>query len=1054
MGLVWPEAYADILPPIRSAWGIGNQLYLGRKLSGGKSGALVYAADVSSQDFTGQAILKLDHAADPKLQEAHEVDLHRRAIDDAPQFAERHLPKLLHTLHHGDQVALLSTIAGRGLEYAEPLSACSFDRQLAAAHLVSREILEDWNADCGLRSGLASPQDLLRRWLDYRIDPGAGGRIHQFLSESCGLPPDAPTIMFQGHWYPNPLAFAVELLPSPDRVRQRALVGRCHGDLHGLNVLIGGATEKQDYYFIDLAMYEPEQYLFYDHAYLELGFLLNSRTKASPAAWESILLQLRRDGGTKDAEDERGLRADDFGWIQLVRAIRSEVGGWIDRHQADRLSFMESQYLLARVAVGLSFTHKNIATDLRQRAFVYAASNLKDYLKLNRIDWPKEGVNFTIRPAIQAPEDAPPNFPAPPPAKIDPPSPDDVAPIAPAFVPTEQARPPVVVEREQPSWFNLFFWELKRRHVVRVAGAYVVVAWLAIQVITAIEQPLNLPDWTSSLVTALLGIGFPVTCVIAWAFETSPTGLKLTRSAPEERPPGPLRTGAMDYIAVIGILAILGFSLGQEVNNYSGLQTAPASTEAPISLAVLPFHDLSVPKDEDFTDGLTIEIMNTLAQTGKFRMPGMTSVLRYKNNVEDLRFIGEALGVDYIVDGSLRRVDDEIFIRAQLVQANDGFAIWTGTIQENVDELFVAQERIANIIGNTLAVSLEIDAAELEADRTDNLAAYEYFLDGLSALGRRGEDLLVAIEDLNRSVTMEPDFAAGWAALSLAYNSVPADLEIVDGEKIDPTAYFAKARIAALRAQELDPSLPLTKHAVGDMHHAARHWADAEAAYIELLQQDANNHLVQHNYSALLNTVGKQLQSSNMASQAADADPFNPLYRLIVSLFEFQDEASDTSIVSLEDIFRDEPDVRLLALRTILAYWVSEGQPGKVLELLDQCSDCANTLRRRVAALIDDIEVLPASEVFDKYKDDRLMSFQLLQAIGGIDLVLEAFDYYETQTERRLQYFTVPWNVIEALGSRDEFQRIVGDMGLVDYWEAEGGPDYCAVFADEVYACD
>ena len=180
-GLTWPDTYREILPVLQKSWGIDQSIYLTRKLSGGKSGALVYSVDISSKSFKGQAILKLDLAADPGSQEQHEADLHERAIKDAPEFAAKHLPRVLHSLHHGDQVAILSNIAGRGLEYAEPWVDCSHDRQLDVVRQVSTGLLDDWNADYRLKEGTQMPDQLLQSWLAHRIHPEQGGRIHGFF---------------------------------------------------------------------------------------------------------------------------------------------------------------------------------------------------------------------------------------------------------------------------------------------------------------------------------------------------------------------------------------------------------------------------------------------------------------------------------------------------------------------------------------------------------------------------------------------------------------------------------------------------------------------------------------------------------------------------------------------------------------------------------------------------------------------------------------------------------------------------------------------------------
>jgi len=119
LGLPWPEAYQEIRPLLQDEWGVGEDIYLHHKLSG-KSGAAVYAADISSSDFSGQAILKLDRSPDPEWQEKSEAERHQQALEVAPAYAVEHLPKILHTLNHGKSIAILSTIAGRGLEYAKP----------------------------------------------------------------------------------------------------------------------------------------------------------------------------------------------------------------------------------------------------------------------------------------------------------------------------------------------------------------------------------------------------------------------------------------------------------------------------------------------------------------------------------------------------------------------------------------------------------------------------------------------------------------------------------------------------------------------------------------------------------------------------------------------------------------------------------------------------------------------------------------------------------------------------------------------------------------------
>ena len=395
--LSWPKEYQDVLPRLREQWKIEDEIYLRQQLGAGKSGALVYIVDITCDGFSGQAILKLDNSQDLTAQDKSEADRHQEALNAMPGFGAKHLPKILHTLQHECKFATLSTVAGRGLEYASAWSESSSQGRLGALRQLSRDLLEEWNQDYQLAKGLFMPQDLLKAWLGYRLEPERG-RLHKFLSERCHLSPQEPSVSFEGQWYPNPLAFIEGVVPLPPRLRIRAVEGRMHGDLHGYNVLVKSHGESDtDYFIIDMAYYQDDQFLFYDHAYFEMAFLVERRQRASSTQWEAMLDHLSL---FQHASHSMGLWQDDVGMMEFLHVLRREAMSWVERHESHRLSFMESQCILARVAAGLNFTNKQIDDGARARAFIYAASNLKDYLKLNSVDWPKSGPEYRIDDAV------------------------------------------------------------------------------------------------------------------------------------------------------------------------------------------------------------------------------------------------------------------------------------------------------------------------------------------------------------------------------------------------------------------------------------------------------------------------------------------------------------------------------------------------------------------------------------------------------------------------------------------------------------------------------
>lgn len=433
-GLPWPEDYRDLLPAIRKEWGVKGDIYLVRQLSAGKSGALVYTADITTERFAGQAILKLDRSIQSIWNESNEAERHRRAVEAAPDFAAEHLPQLLHSLHKDEQIASLSTIAAGGLEYVSAWFDCPHERQLSVARQASGEMLGGWNRNYRIADGMQTPETLLRKWLGYRIDRDEG-RIFRFVTEKCGLSPEEPSFVFEGHWHPNPLAFALGTYPVPDHLRLRAAIGNQHGDLHGHNLLVGGgAGVEPHYYLIDLAMYEADQFLFFDHAYLELSYLLRAREDAGWSRWDAILQCLGQPPGARDMS---ALQGDDLGLVGTAAVIREGVPDWIARHESHRVANMDSQVRLARVGAGLSWTNKLMPDIPRQMAFIYAASNLRDYLAFHGVDWPRHGPPLMLTDGAGGSTSAPAPRPVPPvtPAKApDPetvPSPETAAPAAP-----------------------------------------------------------------------------------------------------------------------------------------------------------------------------------------------------------------------------------------------------------------------------------------------------------------------------------------------------------------------------------------------------------------------------------------------------------------------------------------------------------------------------------------------------------------------------------------------------------------------------------------------
>jgi TolB-like protein len=345
----------------------------------------------------------------------------------------------------------------------------------------------------------------------------------------------------------------------------------------------------------------------------------------------------------------------------------------------------------------------------------------------------------------------------------------------------------------------------------------------------------------------------------------------------------------MGPIAAVAAIALVVALTGLDIR-LAHENAAPASqfetlgpvhmAEAAASLTVLPFKNLSAEEDDGFTDGLSIDIASVFERTGVFKMPSMTSTFRFKGRGENSRAIGQALNVDYLLEGTVLRAGDDLTIAASLVRAEDGFLIWSQTYRQTLGEVFEVQEAIAKAIGEALATPLKIDSDILKAERTDDPQAYELCVRGQALLEQRGLALQDAMAVLERAVEIKPDFAAAWGALSLVYNVIPSFVTEINGRPVNAVIFYRRAKEAALTAQRIDPDLPVVRHALGSLYLRERQWAGAQDALEAALRNDPYAHRVMLTYGALLYTVGKRNEARAFIDQAREIDPLNELYNL------------------------------------------------------------------------------------------------------------------------------------------------------------------------------
>ncbi|MFC1701909.1 tetratricopeptide repeat protein [Pseudomonadota bacterium] len=378
-----------------------------------------------------------------------------------------------------------------------------------------------------------------------------------------------------------------------------------------------------------------------------------------------------------------------------------------------------------------------------------------------------------------------------------------------------------------------FFNELKRRNVVRVSIAYVVVSWLLIQAAGVLEPALLLPDWVDRVVTVLLLIGFPIVILFAWAFELTPEGVKLTKDVDRNRSITPVTGKKLEYFTIAALSLVVVFflikefvPLGDQAAQQAEVLDTPADTGAAKteqaetqSIAVLPFEDYSENADQDhFSRGIAEEILNLLAKTNGLRVAARTSSFAFAGSEVDIREIGAKLNVDTVLEGSIRKSGDKIRITAQLIKIEDGYHLWSETYDRDYSDIFKIQDEISAAIMASLKVHLLGEEAQpVVTERTHNMDAYSAYLIGKERLALLGKDNIeLAIKKFEESIQIESDYAPAHASLARAWLMLEYEPKGPEKEQVDLVVIPAIER-----AVELSPDLPEVI-AVRGLHHMYR----------------------------------------------------------------------------------------------------------------------------------------------------------------------------------------------------------------------------------------
>jgi adenylate cyclase len=608
-----------------------------------------------------------------------------------------------------------------------------------------------------------------------------------------------------------------------------------------------------------------------------------------------------------------------------------------------------------------------------------------------------------------------------------------------------------------------FFAELQRRKVLRVASAYVVAGWVVLQVAATIENTLNLPASFDASVFAFLAAALPFVLVGAWMFDITPQGITRTRTEGD----GALAVPGITDLILVGMLIVVGLiavaqtlvPVGEATrDDVAQVETKPnaAAQADPKSIAVLPFINMTTEKENEFfSDGLTEEILNLLAQIPDLKVISRTSSFAFKGKSVALPEVARQLGVRHVLEGSVRRANDQVRITAQLIDVATDAHLWSKTYDRKVEDIFLVQDEIARAIASALKVEIGIAAAERDAP-TKNIEAYRLFLKARELFRERGtETVLESMELYKRAIALDGDFAEAHAGLAASYTS--------EGSRTAKkfATYAPLATSAAERAIALKDSLAQPYAVLGSIACDRLRWSEAFEKGREAVQRDPSDSTALL-WLGITQLAARRIEAATVTlNRAARVDPlmtFVDLWRLRAA-FARRDDIEGQ--VLAEKMIRSGPEPAVhghwhlaYVARERGEFDLAESHFRAAMKIVGQHQEIIEPMVRAMRspeAMTEASALIKAAAEADDSEPD-----QLYLLIGDTDAF---FDWMHAKaqtgdTTRIVHDLGLAWRLPRAVWEKSpKAMSLLQTTGLIRYWRATGAPDGCRPEGLDGFVC-
>jgi TolB-like protein/Tfp pilus assembly protein PilF len=598
--------------------------------------------------------------------------------------------------------------------------------------------------------------------------------------------------------------------------------------------------------------------------------------------------------------------------------------------------------------------------------------------------------------------------------------------------------------------------ELKRRSVFRVGAAYVVAAWLLIQVAETIFPLFGFDDTPARIVVVVLAIGFLPSLIFAWAFELTPEGLKKDRDVDHAQSIAKGTGKKLDRVIMVVLVLALGYFAFDkfvltpqheatqrqqqvaelEVARQSGRTEALVESYGDKSIAVLPFADMSPEGDQAyFSDGIAEELLNVLAGLNELRVISRSSSFALRDDDLSIPEVAEKLNVAYVLEGSVRKAGNQVRITAQLIEARSDTHLWSENYDRELDSIFQIQDEIAAAVVDGLKITL---LGAIPGPRKTDTEVYSLYLRGKYLMtppqGDR-ENLEKAVTAFKQALAIDPDYAPAWVGLSWAY-------EYQTRVRAHPEAQgTALAREAVERALAIDDNMALAWSTLSYLKKKYEwDWDGAKFAMDKALQLEPNNVGVLLGTASVASALGQLDRSIELFERAVVLDPLGLEGLLSLGSRYIARGRYEDALALYQQVLVLYPENDLWARTSIAEVHLRQGDPERALAEIDRLpySHKLNDLKAEALFILGEEEesrALTREFLNTPVQEYPFPKARIYAWRGENDAAFEALEAAFDQHQPGLANFLLV-DAFHHLESDPRYPVFLEKLGLLEAWQA------------------